>query len=160
MQSTNRSVVVNASEFRPGSSLTTLGNSSNKFAKVYTSEINAGSSVTSANLVGKFILNSSSKIEPGTDGTISFGAANARFATLFSKGLNSGGTTEEGTITGAWKLGAGSSFDASGGSFISATSDANTVTALINVISPKLNAGSSSTNGTFVASGRLDRALH
>jgi hypothetical protein len=150
LQSTNRSVVVNASEFRPGSSLTTLGNSSNKFAKVYTSEINAGSSVTSANLVGKFILNSSSKIEPGTDGTISFGAANARFATLFSKGLNSGGTTEEGTITGAWKLGAGSSLDVSGGSFVSATSDANTVTALINVISPKLNAGSPSTNGTFV----------
>jgi hypothetical protein len=150
LQSTNRSVVVNASEFRPGSSLTTLGNSSNKFAKVYTSEINAGSSVTSANLVGKFILNSSSKIEPGTDGTISFGAANARFATLFSKGLNSGGTTEEGTITGAWKLGAGSSLDVSGGSFVSATSDANTVTAIINVISPKLNAGSPSTNGTFV----------
>jgi hypothetical protein len=150
LQSTNRSVVVNASEFRPGSNLTTLGNSSNKFAKVYTSEINAGSSITSANLVGKFILSSSSKIEPGTDGTISFGASNARFATLFSKGLNSGGTTEEGTITGAWKLGAGSSLDVSGGSFISATSDANTVTAIINVISPKLSAGSPSTNGTFV----------
>jgi hypothetical protein len=150
LQSTNRSVVVNASEFRPGSNLTTLGNSSNKFAKVYTSEINAGSSVTSANLVGKFILNASSKIEPGTDGTISFGAANARFATLFSKGLNAGGTAEEGTITGAWKLGAGSSLDVSGGSFVSATSDANTVTAIINVISPKLNAGSPSTNGTFV----------
>jgi hypothetical protein len=144
LQSTNRSVVVNASEFRPGSNLTTLGNSSNKFAKVYTSEINAGSSITSANLVGKFILSSSSKIEPSTDGTISFGAANARFATLFSKALNAGGTNESGTIVGQWALDAGSSLSLINGSLVSSVLTATTV-----ISTPKLSAGSPSTNGTF-----------
>lgn len=143
LQSTNRSVVVNASEFRPGSSLTTLGNSSNKFSKVYTSEINAGSSITSANLVGKFILTSSSKIEPGTDAAINFGAANARFATLFSKGLNAGGTNESGVITGQWAMGAGSSL-----SLENATLIADTLAAPI-VSTPKLSAGGTTSNGVF-----------
>lgn len=149
LQAIGRSVVISANELRPSGLTTVLGSSTSKFAKVYASEFNAGSSVSSANLVGKFILATSSKLEPGNDGAISLGAANARFSTVFSKGLNSGGTTEEGTITGAWRLGAGSSFDASGGSFISATSDANTVTAIINVITPKLNAGSTATTGQF-----------
>jgi hypothetical protein len=152
LQSLGRSVVINANELRPSGSTVTLGSSSNKFAKVYASEINAGSSVSSANLVGKFILAASSKLEPGTDSSISLGAANARFSTLFSKGLNSGGTNEEGIITGAWKLNPGSTLDVSNGNFIvsnilsplvtSPIIDANTVTALINVITPTVNASS------------------
>jgi hypothetical protein len=169
LQSLGRSVVINANELRPSGSTVTLGSSSNKFAKIYSSEINAGSSISSANLVGKFILAASSKLEPGTDSSISLGAANARFSTLFTKGLNSGGINEEGIITGAWKLSANSSLDATLGTFvtngvssdlvnantiaattISATTiDANTVTAFINVITPKLNAGSVSANGQF-----------
>lgn len=149
LQSTNRSIVVNATELRPGTSNTILGNSSNKFAKVYTSEINAGSSVSSANLVGKFILSSSSKIEPGTDGSISFGAANARFATLFSKGLNAGGTSEAGTITGQWQFGAGSSLSLANATLIVDTLSAPTVSAATSVTTPKLSAGSWWSNGIF-----------
>jgi hypothetical protein len=169
LQSLGRSVVINANELRPSGSTVTLGSSSNKFAKIYSSEINAGSSISSANLVGKFILAASSKLEPGTDASISLGAANARFSTLFTKGLNSGGINEEGIITGAWKLSADSSLDATLGTFvtngvssdlvnantiaattISATTiDANTVTAFINVITPKLNAGGVLANGQF-----------
>ena len=154
LQASGNSIVITASEFRPSGISTILGSSANKFAKVYASEFNAGSSISSANLVGKFILASSSKLEPGNDGSISLGAANARFSTVFSKGLNSGGTYEEGIITGAWKLSAGSSLDTTGGTFITtgltATAvDANTLTAFINVITPKLNAGSVSANGQF-----------
>jgi hypothetical protein len=159
LQSLGRSVVINANELRPFGSTVTLGSSANKFAKIYSSEINAGSSVSSANLVGKFILAASSKLEPGTDASISLGAANARFSTVFSKGLNSGGTNEEGIITGAWKLNPGSTLDVSNGNFIvsnilsplvtSPVVDANTVTAIINVITPKLSAGSASNTGQF-----------
>jgi hypothetical protein len=154
LQASGNSIVITASEFRPSGLSTILGSSTNKFAKVYASEFNAGSSISSANLVGKFILATSSKLEPGNDGSISLGAANARFSTVFSKGLNSGGTYEEGIITGAWKLSAGSSLDTSAGTFITtgvtaASVDANTLTAFINVITPKLNAGSVSANGQF-----------
>jgi hypothetical protein len=154
LQSTGRSIVVTANELRPSGITTLLGSSTNKFAKVYASEFNAGSSISSASLVGKFILAASSKLEPGNDSSINLGAANARFSTVFSKGLNSGGTFEEGIITGAWKLSADSSIDASNGTFITnaataATLDSNTVTAFINVITPKLNAGSVSANGQF-----------
>ena len=134
-----------------------LGSSTNKFAKVYASEFNAGSSISSASLVGKFILAASSKLEPGNDGAISLGAANARFSTVFSKGLNSGGTFEEGIITGAWKLSADSSIDASNGTFITnaataATLDSNTVTAFINVITPTVNASARVNTPTVNAS--------
>jgi hypothetical protein len=153
-QAVGRSVVISANELRPSGLSTILGSSTSKFAKVYASEFNAGSSISSANLVGKFILATSSKLEPGNDGSINLGAANARFATVFSKGLNSGGTYEEGIITGAWKLSAGSSLDASAGTFITtgitaAAVDANTLTAFINVITPKLNAGGALANGQF-----------
>jgi hypothetical protein len=127
LQSVGRSIVVNATELKPFTSTVTLGSASNKFAKVYTSEINAGSSISSANLVGKFILASSSKIEPGNDGSINLGAANARFATVFSKGLNAGGNVEEGVLTGQWRLDADSSFDASLGSISANVLVANSV---------------------------------
>ena len=169
LQSPGRSVVINANELRPLGGTVTLGSSSNKFAKIYSSEFNAGSSVSSANLVGKFILAASSKLEPGTDGSISWGAANARFSTVFTKGLNAGGINEEGIITGAWKLSADSTLDATAGTFVTngvssdvvnanniaatniaaTTINANTVTAFINVITPKLNAGGVSAPGQF-----------
>ncbi len=120
LQAIGRSVVIQANELRPLGTTVTLGSTVNKFAKVYTSEINAGSSITSANLVGKFILTSSSKIEPGVDASINLGAGNARFATVFTKGLNAGGTSEEGMVVGNWKLDAGSSFDVTDGNFITA----------------------------------------
>lgn len=155
LQAIGKSVVVNASEFRPFGSTVNLGTPSNKFAKVYTTEINAGSSVTTANLVGKFILSSSSKLEPGTDGTISLGAANARFATVFSKGLNAGGTNEEGMLIGQWKLDPLSSFDASQGSITADqfnANSANIVTTLQaqEILTPRLSTGSSSQPGTIV----------
>lgn len=158
LQATNRSIVINSSDIRPFGT-TTLGTSANRFAKVFTSEINAGSSITSANLVGKFILTASSKIEPGTDGTISFGAANARFATMFSKGLNAGGSNEEGIITGQWTLGAGSSLSVEDATLLANNLSAPTVSATnisataINasavINTPKLSAGSSSNTGIF-----------
>lgn len=157
LQSTGKSIVVTANELSPSGTTTLLGSSTNKFAKVYASEFNAGSSISSASLVGKFILAASSKLEPGNDGAISLGAANARFSTVFSKGLNSGGTFEEGVITGAWKLSADSSIDASNGTFITnaataATLDSNTVTAFINVITPTVNASARVNTPTVNAS--------
>ena len=146
LQSPNRSVVISASELRPSGSAVTLGNSSNKFAKVYTSEINAGSSVSSANLVGKFILSSSSKIEPGSDSAINLGAANARFATVFTKGLNAGGTSEEGVITGSWKLDTDSTLDVSLGNFVSANANVNALTAG-RIQTRFITAGSTATTG-------------
>lgn len=151
-QAIGRSVVVNANEFRPVGT-TTLGTTSNKFAKVYTSEINAGSSITSANLVGKFILTSSSKIEPQNDAATNLAAANARFATVFTKGINAGGTTEEGIITGNWKLGSGSTLDVTGGVFVSEggsfnSMEANTVDAET-VRSRFITSGSTSTTGSI-----------
>lgn len=151
LQSVGRSVVVEANELRPSGSTVTLGTTSNKFAKVYASEFNAGSSVSSANLTGKFILTASSKIEPGTDGSINMGAANARFATVFTKGLNAGGTSEEGIITGNWKLDTGSTLDVSDGIFVSsdasmANLDVGVVTAG-KVITRFITAGSTATTG-------------
>jgi hypothetical protein len=151
LQSVGRSVVVEANELRPSGSTVTLGTTSNKFAKVYASEFNAGSSVSSANLTGKFILTASSKIEPGTDGSINMGAANARFATVFTKGLNAGGTGEEGIITGNWKLDTGSTLDVSDGIFVSsdatmANLDVGVVTAG-KVITRFITAGSTATTG-------------
>lgn len=144
LQAVGRNVVINAAELRPFGSTVNLGSSSNRFAKVYTNEINAGSSITSANLVGKFILTSSSKLEPGNDGTISLGAANARFATTFSKGINAGGTNEEGILTGQWKLSAGSSFNTTDGTLTAASLSASS-----SVVTPKLSAGSTSSFGVF-----------
>jgi len=160
LQATGRSIVVNAADFRPVGT-TTLGTSASKFAKVYTSELNAGSSITSANLVGKFILTASSKIEPGTDGTIGLGAANARFSTLFTKGLNAGGTAEEGTITGSWKLGASSSLDVSAGTFVSAGASVGELTS-DQVKTRFITAGNTSTTGqiegdwSFTANSKLN----
>lgn len=174
LQSVGRSVVVAANELRPSGSTVNLGSTSNKFAKVYTSEINAGSSVASANLVGKFILSSSSKIEPGNDAAINMGAANARFATVFTKGLNAGGTTEEGIITGSWKLGANSSLDVTDGIFVSTDAtmgslnvgviDADTVNARV-VKTRFITAGSTATTGLIegdwsLTSGSKLRAVY
>ncbi len=174
LQSIGRSVVINANELRPSGSTVTLGTTSNKFAKVYASEFNAGSSVSSANLTGKFILTASSKIEPGTDGSINMGAANARFATVFTKGLNAGGTTEEGVVVGNWKLDTGSTLDVSDGVFVSADAsmgslDVGVVNATIvnadKVVTRFITAGTSSTTGliegdwSLTASSRL-RAVY
>jgi hypothetical protein len=160
LQAPGRSVVINATDIRPVSGTTTLGTASSKFAKVFSGEINAGSSITSANLVGKFILTSGSKIEPGTDATISLGAANARFSTVFTKGLNAGGTNEEGIITGGWKLGAGSTLDVSEGTFVS--DNASVVELVAGRMRTRfITAGSTSTTGqiegnwSFTANSRL-----
>lgn len=160
LQATNKSIVINSADIIPFGA-TTLGTSANRFAKVFTSEINAGSSIASANLVGKFILTASSKIEPGTDGTITFGAANARFATVFSKGLNAGGSNEEGIITGQWTLGAGSSLSVENATLLAnnlsaPTVSATTINASAAINTPKLSAGSSSSAGTFEGKWTFD----
>ncbi len=151
LQAIGRSVVIQANELRPLGTTVTLGSTVNKFAKVYTGEINAGSSITSANLVGKFILSSSSKIEPGLDAANNLGAGNARFATVFTKGLNAGGTTEEGIVVGNWKLDAGSSFDVTDGNFITANAsfaELNAGSANIDTVRSRfITSGSTSTTG-------------
>lgn len=112
-------IVVNATTIKPAGASTALGSQSSKFAKIYASEINAGSSVSDINLVGQFSLNSSSQIYPAADNTVLFGKAAARWATVFTTGLNAGTASSSGIITGNWALGAGSSFDVSGGNFVS-----------------------------------------
>lgn len=169
LRSAGTSVIVNADNLIPSGTSTTLGTTGNKFAKVYTSEVNAGSSVSSANLVGKFILTSSSKLEPGTDGTIALGAANARFSTVFTKGLNAGGTTEEGIITGNWKLGVDSTLDVTDGTFTSEGGSFNTVSAnditAGKITTRYITAGSTSTTGLIegdwsLTSGSKLRAVY
>ena len=164
LRSAGTSVIVNADNLIPSGTSTTLGTTGNKFAKVYTSEVNAGSSVSSANLVGKFILTSSSKLEPGTDGTIALGAANARFSTVFTKGLNAGGTAEEGIITGNWKLGVDSTLDVSDGNFVSEGASVNELTAG-KVITRFITAGTTATTGLIegdwsLTSGSKLRAVY
>ena len=169
LRSAGTSVIVNADNLIPSGTTTTLGTSGNKFAKVYTSEVNAGSSVSSANLVGKFILASSSKLEPGTDGTISLGAANARFSTVFTKGLNAGGTSEEGIITGNWKLGVDSTLDVTDGTFTSEGGSFNTISAnditAGRITTRFITAGTTSTTGLIegdwsLTSGSKLRAVY
>ena len=112
-------IVLNGSTIRPAGSSTALGNATNKFTKVFTSEVNAGSSIADISLVGQFSVNASSQIFPSNDNSVLFGKSNARWASVFTTGLNAGGTSANGTITGNWALGAGSSLDVSQGNFVS-----------------------------------------
>ena len=112
-------IVLNGSTIRPAGSSTALGSANNKFTKVYTSEINAGSSIADISLVGQYSVNASSQIFPANDNSILLGKANARWASVFTTGLNAGSESASGIITGSWALGAGSSFDVSQGNFVS-----------------------------------------
>jgi len=95
-----------ATSIVPGNSSTLLGSSSLKFAKVYASELNGGSSISPVTLTGDFSV--AGKLSPGADATISLGAANARWASVFTSGLNAGGASASGIITGQWTFSGGS----------------------------------------------------
>jgi hypothetical protein len=110
-------IVLNGSTVRPAGSSTALGSATNKFTKVFASEINAGSSIADINLVGQYSVNASSQIFPANDNSVLFGKSNARWASVFTTGLNAGGITANGIITGNWALGAGSTLDVSAGTF-------------------------------------------
>lgn len=138
-------LVIDADYILPFATNTFIGSSSKKFAKVYTSEINAGSSITSINLTGKYILTSGSKMEPGVDGTIALGAANARWSTVCTKGINSGGNTEETQLVGTFKLNAGSTLDLTAG-----TVSINSLTAQTSLRTSVLTTGAPSTDGEFI----------
>lgn len=101
-----RSFQIIATSIVPGDSSTLLGSSSLKFAKVYASELNGGSSISSVTLTGDFSL--AGKFSPSADATISLGAANARWASVFTSGLNAGGSSAAGIITGQWTFSGGS----------------------------------------------------
>jgi microcystin-dependent protein len=107
---------INASAILPvGAS--TLGNSSNKFTKIFVNEINAGSSITGINLIGQYSLNSGSKFFPATDNSISLGAANARWSSIFSSALSAGGSSNQAQLVGDWRLEANSTLDLTAGTF-------------------------------------------
>ena len=95
-----------ATSIVPGDSSTLLGSSSLKFARVYASELNGGSSISPVTLTGDFSV--AGKLSPGADATIGLGAANARWSSVFTSGLNAGGASASGTITGQWTFGGGS----------------------------------------------------
>ena len=95
-----------ATSIIPGDSSTLLGSSSLKFAKVYASELNGGSSISPVTLTGDFSV--AGKLSPGADATIGLGAANARWSSVFTSGLNAGGASASGTITGQWTFSGGS----------------------------------------------------
>jgi hypothetical protein len=102
-----RSFQIIATSIVPGDSSTLLGSSSLKFAKVYASELNGGSSISPVTLTGDFSL--AGKFSPSADATILLGAANARWSSVFTSGLNAGGSSASGTITGQWSFSGGSS---------------------------------------------------
>ena len=112
-------IVLNATTIRSAGTSSSLGTATNKFAKVFASEINAGSSIADISLVGQYSVNASSQIFPANDNSVLFGKANARWSTVFTTGLNAGGVSSNGIITGNWALSAGSSLDVSQGNFIS-----------------------------------------
>ena len=95
-----------ATSIVPGDSSTLLGSSSLKFAKVYASELNGGSSISPVTLTGDFSV--AGKFSPGSDNNIALGAANARWSSVFTSGLNAGGASASGTITGQWTFSGGS----------------------------------------------------
>jgi hypothetical protein len=138
-------LVIDADYILPFSVNSIIGSSSKKFAKVYTSEINAGSSITSINLTGKYILTSGSKLEPGVDGTIALGAANARWSTVCTKAINSGGNTEEAQLVGTFKLNADSTLDLTAGAV-----SINSLTAQTSLRTSLLTTGAPSTYGEFI----------
>jgi hypothetical protein len=107
------SFTVTTDSIVPGKSTTLLGTAANKFAKVYVSEINAGSSISEISLIGQFKVNSSSRIFPGNDGLISLGQSNARWSSVFTSALNAGGSSSNGNIIGTWALEGNSKIDAS-----------------------------------------------
>jgi hypothetical protein len=97
----------------PGKSTTNLGSPTNKFSKVYTTEVNAGSSITEINLIGQLRVNNSSRIFPGNDALISLGQANARWSTVFTSAINAGASSSQGNIIGNWVLEGNSKIDTS-----------------------------------------------
>lgn len=99
-----------ATSIVPGDSSTLLGSSSLKFAKVYASELNGGSSISPVTLTGDFSV--AGKLSPGSDNSIALGAANARWSSVFTSGLNAGGASASGTITGQWTFSGGSRLQA------------------------------------------------
>ena len=109
-------LVIKASNILP-SGTTVLGSANNKFSKVFTSEITGGTSLSSVNMTGQFVLGASSKISPATDGGIALGANNARWSSVFAKALNAGGSASTGDIIGQWTLDGNSTIDATQGTF-------------------------------------------
>ena len=118
IQNTASNIVLDTGNILPNGSTTILGSSSNKFAKVYASELTGGTSISPVTLTGQFSLAASSKLSPGADSTINLGAANARWATVFTSGLNAGSTTAEAGFTGNWSLTPDSTLNVSGGNFV------------------------------------------
>jgi hypothetical protein len=112
------SLTITSDSIVPGKSTTLLGTASNKFAKVYVSEINAGSSISEVSLIGQLKVNSSSRIFPGNDGLISLGQANARWSSVFTSAINSGSTESQGTIIGQWRLEGGSNLNFAAGAVV------------------------------------------
>jgi len=118
--STTKEILIDAATILP-TGTTSLGSSSAKFNKMFTSELSGGSSIAGVTLTGQFGLSNSSKIFPAADGTISLGAGNARWATIFSRGLDAGTSESSGTIVGNWALDTGSAFDVSAGTLKTST---------------------------------------
>jgi hypothetical protein len=96
---------------------TNLGSSSNRYNKVFVSEVSGGTSISGVTLTGQFSLSSSSKLFPSADGTISLGAGNARWSTVFTRALNAGTSDSTAAIVGNWALEANSIIDATAGTF-------------------------------------------
>lgn len=118
--STSREILIDAAAIMPSGTVS-LGSSSAKFNKMFTSELSGGTSISSVSLTGQFELSNSSKLFPAADGTISLGAGNARWASIFTKSLDAGASNNNGTIVGNWALGAASSLNVSAGTLVTDT---------------------------------------
>lgn len=101
-----RSATISATSILPDGSSTVLGSSSAKFAKIYASELNGGSSISPVTLTGDFSV--SGKFAPGADNSISLGAVNSRWTSVYTSALNAGGASASGMITGQWSFGGSS----------------------------------------------------
>lgn len=155
----SKEIFLNAASLIPVGT-TTLGSSSYKFNKVFTSELSGGSSISGVTLTGQFSLSNSSKIYPAADGSIALGAGNARWSTIFTKGLSAGASENAATIIGTWTLDPNSSIDATNGTFKTdtlSTGDANNPGTITGVWSLTNDSGIIFDSGTLnLGTGVLD----
>jgi hypothetical protein len=114
-------IVLIADNILSSGNSTILGSSTSKFAKIYTSEISGGTSISPVTLTGQFNLSTSSKILPASDNTAAMGAANARWASMFTTTLSAGGYASVASLIGNWQLEGNSTLDLSLGNFKTTT---------------------------------------
>ena len=96
-------VVISATGLIAPDLTTPLGTSSNRWTSVYTTNLNAGSHITTGTLTGSWTVPIGSSLVSGSDGNIDLGSNAARWDTVWAKTINAGSSA--GTLAGNWTIG-------------------------------------------------------